>query len=155
MKKTFLLVFSMFLVLGFVSASSFGSSEGKVVKQHFDTSKNNPTPTPSSSSGESNNNPTPIYSSGSLKTRWVYNGEECVKANVLSVPFTIGKNSKYLYPYKFLGFTDDGKQRIQRILSGEKATPINPITWKYENKPNCDKSVINTEPLAYRWNAIK
>ena len=88
---------------------------------------------------------------GSLLTKWVWNGEECVKADILSVPFTIGARSTYMYPYVVVKTNSDGSKVIRRILPGKIAVAFNQETRKVQFTPVCDHSKIDTKPLETNW----
>jgi hypothetical protein len=89
--------------------------------------------------------------SGSLLTKWVWNGKECVKADILSVPFTIGARSTYMYPYVVVKTNSDGSRVIRRILPGRIGVAFNSETMSVEPNPNCDTSQINVAPLEPNW----
>jgi hypothetical protein len=88
---------------------------------------------------------------GSLLTKWVWNGKECVKADILSIPFTIGARSTYMYPYVTVKTNTDGSRVIRRILPGRIAVAFNPETRAVQWTPDCSHNRIDVQPLEPNW----
>jgi hypothetical protein len=90
--------------------------------------------------------------SSSTPTKWVFNGNECVKADILSVAFTVNDEKNYKFPHIVIG-TDKwtGKTIIKRIIKGSNKIAIDKDTRKYQKNPTCDTSKIETTLINHNW----
>jgi len=114
------------------------------VKPRIETPTN---PQPSSSS-----NTVTGSKSSTLVTRWVHDGIECRKADVLSKPFIISKNSLFMLPHLQVGTTPSGDKVMQRIFSGKNGIVIDFNTRKVIKEPTCLQS---TENALLDWDWFK
>ena len=75
--------------------------------------------------------------SGGFIVPWVMKNGVCVKEDLYSNPFTIGKDSRFTLPFRLVKVNEDGSRTIQRIVSGKYGVGYDFINKKVELKPKC------------------
>ena len=81
--------------------------------------------------------PTKKTHSSRFVTQWALVDGECVKADVLTVPYTAPSNSVTNVPHVVLKTFADGSRRVSQIREGKFGIVIDMETRKVIKEPNC------------------